>query len=89
MKAALKGIRAEYRRVYQAQRLQLRITIPPKERLLFEACREYAYSKNWIHENSNRSFLRFCVEVVLQNIISQMRREDEALLRRGGVSLFI
>jgi len=80
-RGVLKAIRAEYRRAYQAQRLQLRITISPKERLLFEACRDFCYSKGWLKENTNRAFLRFCVELVMKKLAKQMKQEEEALLR--------
>jgi len=84
-KAYMGGVRRGYKKLYDAQRLQLRITISPKDRLLFEACREFAFSKNWIRENSNRAFLRFCVETVLKNIWRQLKKEDEQLLREGKV----
>jgi len=84
-RGVLKAIKAEYRRAYQAQRLQLRITISPKERLLFEACREFAYSKGWLKEDTNRAFLRFCVETVLKNIWRQLKKEEKQLLREGKV----
>ena len=80
-RGVLKAIKAEYRRAYQAQRLQLRITISPKERVLFEACRDFCYSKGWLKQNTNRAFLRFCVERTVDSVLKKMEEEDAALLR--------
>ena len=77
------GYKRGRRKAYDALRVKGSYSLPPKYKLAFEACVQYAYSKGWISKPSPSKFASFAIRTVIQNLLRRMREEDEEIARKA------
>jgi len=82
-KAVRGGYKRGRRKAYDALRVKGSYSLPPKYKLAFEACVQYAYSKGWISKPSPSKFASFAIRKVIQNLLRMMRQEDEEIARKA------
>jgi len=83
-KAVQGGYKRGRKKTYDSMRVRGTYSLPPKYKLAFEACVQYAYSKGWISKPSPSKFASFAIRVVIENLLRKMREEDKEIARKAG-----
>lgn len=83
-KAVQSGYKRGRRRAYDSMRVRGTYSLPPKWKVAFEACVQYAYSRGWISAPSPSNFAAFCIRTVIQNLLRKIREEDAEIARKAG-----